>query len=114
MFHSDGDLRKRTFEYGRRVVRLYAALPRSKVAQVFGDQLLRAGTSVGANYREAQRGRSTAEFKAKIGDCLREADESLYWIEQIEAESLVPAIRLTDIKDETSQLIAIFVTLLKR
>ncbi len=114
MFHSDGDLRKRTFDYGRRVVRLFAALPRGKVAQVFGDQLLRSGTSVGANYREAQRGRSPAEFKAKIGDCLREADETLYWIEQIEAEALVPTRRLADIKDETNQLIAIFVTLLKR
>jgi four helix bundle protein len=114
MFHADGDLRKRTFEYSRRIVRLYAALPRGRVAQTFGDQLLRSGTSVGANYREAQRGRSTAEFKAKIGDCLREAEESLYWIELVEAEGLLSASRLTEIKDETNQLIAIFVTLLKR
>ncbi len=113
MFHSDGDLRKRTFDYGRRIVRLFAALPRGRVAQVFGDQFLRSGTSVGANYREAQRGRSTAEFKSRIGECLREADESLYWIEQIEAEALVPPSRLVEIKDETNQLIAIFVTLLR-
>jgi four helix bundle protein len=95
-------------------VRLYAALPRGKVAQVFGAQLLRAGTSVGANYREAQRGRSLAEFKAKIGDCLREADESLYWIEHIEAEKLLPAKRLSPLKDETCQLIAIFVSILTK
>lgn len=114
MFHQDGDLRDRTFKYGRRIVKLYTALPKGKVAQVFGEQLLRSGTSVGANYREAQRGRSKAEFKAKIGDCLRETDESLYWIEHIEAEKLLSAKRLADIKDETSQLIAIFVTILTK
>jgi four helix bundle protein len=113
MFHADGNLRQRTFEYGRRVVLPYAALPRNKIAQVFGAQLLRSGTSVGANYREAQRGRSQAEFKAKIGDSLRETDESLYWIEHIEAENLLPSKRLAPLKDETNQLIAIFVSILK-
>ena len=114
MFHADGNLRKRTFEYSRRIIRLFAALPRGKLAQVLGEQLLRAGTSVGANYREAQRGRSIAEFRSKIGDCLREADEALYWLELIETENLQPPARLEKLKDETNELIAIFVTLLKR
>ena len=77
MFHEHGDLRERTFQLGRRIARLFAALPaRNRLAQIYGDQLVRAANSVGANYREAQRGRSKAEYRAKLGDCLREADET--------------------------------------
>ncbi len=113
MFHADGDLRERTFQFGRRVSKLFAALLRSRVAQIFGTQLLRSGTSVGANYREAQRSRSKAELSAKLGDCLKEADESLYWLEHIEAEKLLPAKRLAPLKDEANQLVAIFVALIR-
>ena len=114
MFHEHGDLRERTFQLGRRVARLFAALPaRNRLAQIYGDQLVRAANSVGANYREAQRGRSKAEYRAKLGDCLREADETLLWLESIEADGLLPAKRLTALKKETDELIAIFVTLLK-
>ena len=113
MFHADGDLRIRTKEFARRVARVFRALPaRDRVAQVWGDQLLRAGGSVGANYREAQRGRSTAEYVSKLGDCLREADEALYWLELIEEEKLLSPARLASLKDEASQLIAIFITLI--
>jgi len=115
MFHADGDLRIRTKEFARRVARVFRALPaRDRVAQVWGDQLLRAGGSVGANYREAQRGRSTAEYVSKLGDCLREADESLYWLELIEEEKLLYPARLASLKDEASQLIAIFITLIRK
>jgi four helix bundle protein len=75
------DLGVRTREYGLRVVRLFVAWPKATEAQVLGKQLLRSGTSVGANYREAQRARSTAEFVSKIGDCLKELDESAYWLD---------------------------------
>ena len=115
MFHADGDLRIRTKEFARRVARVFRALPaRDRVAQVWGDQLLRAGGSVGANYREAQRGRSTAEYVSKLGDCLREADEALYWLELIEEEKLLSPARLASLKDEASQLIAIFITLIPK
>jgi four helix bundle protein len=115
MFHADGDLRIRTKEFARRVARVFRALPaRDRVAQVWGDQLLRAGGSVGANYREAQRGRSTAEYVSKLGDCLRESDESLYWLELIEEEKLLSPARLASLKDEASQLIAIFITLIRK
>ena len=115
MFHADGDLRIRTKEFARRVARVFRALPaRDRVAQVWGDQLLRAGGSVGANYREAQRGRSTAEYVSKLGDCLREADESLYWLELIEEEKLLSPARLASLKDEASQLLAIFITLIRK
>jgi four helix bundle protein len=114
MFHEHGDLRKRTREFSRRVARAFRALPtRDRVAQIWGEQLLRAGGSVGANYREAQRGRSGAEYRSKLGDCLREADEAHYWMELIEAENILPARRLAALKDEANELIAIFVTLIR-
>lgn len=114
MFHEHGDLRRRTFQLGRRVARLFRALPQGdRLARIYGDQLVRSANSVGANYREAQRARSVAEYRSKLGDCLRETDESLLWLEAIEADGLLPAARLAALKDEANQLIAIFVSLLK-
>ena len=84
------DLRERTFQFARRIVRLCSSLPRSPVTSVVRDQLLCSGTSGGANYREARRGRAKAEFLSKAGECLRELDESLYWIELIEDENFLP------------------------
>jgi four helix bundle protein len=80
------DLRDRTKAFALRVVRLYSNLPKTTEAQVMGKQVLRSGTSVGANYREACRARSNAEFIAKLGDCLKELDENCYWFELL-AES---------------------------
>ena len=114
MLHEQGDLRKRTFQLGRRVAKLFVALPRSRLAQIYGEQLVRAANSVGANYREAQRGRSPAEHRAKLGDCLREADETLFWIECLEADGIFPGARLAELKSEVDQLVAIFVTLLRK
>jgi len=71
-------LQIRTKEFALRIVRMFAALPRSTEAQVLGKQVLRSGTSVGAIYREANRARSKPEFIAKIGDCLKELDETAY------------------------------------
>jgi four helix bundle protein len=73
--NAKNDLVERTTEFGLRIVRMFVALPKTDEARVMGKQVLRFGTSVGANYREAQRARSTAEFIAKIGDCLKELDE---------------------------------------
>jgi len=114
MFHESGDLRNRTFQLGRRVAKLFVALPRSRLAGIYGEQLVRSANSVGANYREAQRARSLAEYRAKLGDCLREADETLHWLECIEADGIFPASRVADLKSETDQLVAIFVTLLRK
>jgi four helix bundle protein len=80
----DRDLRQRTKGFALRVVRMFSTLPKSTEAQVLGKQVLRSGTSVGANYREACRSRSKAEFVAKMGDCLKELDESSYWFELLE------------------------------
>ena len=75
---------------------------------MLGTQVLRSGKSVGANYREASRGRSKSEFIAKIGDCLKEIDESEYWLELLVDSGCVSAVKMADLLDETRQLIAIF------
>ena len=113
--NDEKDLRTRTHQFARRIIRLYCALPRANaVAQVLGKQALRAGTSVGANYREASRARSKAEFISKIGDCLKEADETLYWLELLLAEELIAARRLQPLLKETDELVAILTTISKR
>jgi four helix bundle protein len=108
------DLRQRTKSYALRIIRLYAALPKSIEAQVIGKQLLRSGTSVGAHYREAVRARSTAEYISKIGGGLQELEESLYWLELLTEANLVISQRLNGLIQETDELLAIFVTLTNR
>ena len=76
------------------MIRLYSELPKTTETQVVGKQVLRSGTSVGANYREACRARSKAEFVAKIGDCLKELDESAYWFELLGEAGLVQPVGL--------------------
>jgi four helix bundle protein len=80
MQKEEQDLRDWTKAFALRIVRTFSALPKTTKAQVLGKQLLRSGTSIGANYREAFRARSKAEFIAKCGDSLREIEESAYWL----------------------------------
>ncbi len=108
------DLRERTKQLALRVIRLYGALPKVTEAQILGKQLLRSGTSIGANYREAFRARSDAEFIAKMGDCLKELEETAYWLELLVEAGLIPAQKLATLQDETHQLTAIFVTIIKK
>ena len=108
------DLRQRTKDFGLHILRLFAVLPKSTEAQVLGKQLLRSGTSVGANYREAYRGRSKAEFIAKCGDSLRELEETAYWLELLADGKIVPLEKLSALRQECDELIAIFVTIMKR
>ncbi|MDR1009696.1 MAG: four helix bundle protein [Opitutaceae bacterium] len=115
MFNADGDLRKRTKAFAHRVADAYESLPKGKrLAQVWGDQMLRAGGSVGANYREAQRGRTQAEYVSKLGDCLREADEALYWMELLEERKYFSTKRIAPLQKEANELIAIFITLIRK
>lgn len=106
------DLRERTQAYARRVIRMYRALPKETVAQVLGKQVLRSGTSVGANYCEANRARSKMEFIAKMGDCLKELEETTYWLELLVSEKIVSPGRMNNLLDESRQLIAIFTTII--
>lgn len=109
------DLKLRTKAFALRVIRMYSDLPKSNsVAQVLGKQVLRSGTSVGANYREASRGRSKPEFISKIGDSLKEIEETEYWLELLIESGCVQADRMSGLLDETRQLIAIFTTIDKK
>jgi four helix bundle protein len=106
------DLKQRTKAFALRIIRLYSQLPKNNaVAQVLGKQVLRSGTSVGANYREASRGRSKAEFISKVGDSLKEIEETEYWLELLVESGCVTQARMAGLLDETSQLIAIFTTI---
>ena len=108
------DLRERTKVFSLRIIKLFTSLPKTEEASVLGKQVLRSGTSVGANYREAQRARSKAEFIAKIGDCLKELDETDYWLELLVDSGIVPSAKLAPLRDECDQLLAIFTTISRR
>src|SRR5256885_13466918 len=85
------DLRSRTKAFALRVIALYQTLPKSGSAHVLGHQVLRSGTSVGANFREVHRARSNAEFVSKIGDFLKELEETAYWLELLADSGAVKA-----------------------
>jgi four helix bundle protein len=101
-------LRFRTKQFALRIIRLVRSLPKSPEAQVLGKQLLRAGTSVGANYRAAGRARSKAEFISKIGIVVEEADEAVFWMECLIESGIVKESLLRDLLVETNELVAIF------
>jgi four helix bundle protein len=105
---------ERTTEFALRVVKMFVALPKTEETRVLGRQVLGSGTSVGANYREAQRARSKAEFISKIGDCLKELDESSYWLELLVRPEIVPETKLAPLRDENNQLLAIFTTISRK
>jgi four helix bundle protein len=103
-------LADRTKAYALRIIRMYSALPPSRVAEVLGRQVLRSGTSVGAHYREGYRSRSTAEAISKFEVALQELDETQYWLELLIESETVSARRLQGLLQETEELIAILVT----
>lgn len=108
------DLRERTTEFALRIIKLFGSLPKVATAQVIGKQLLRSGTSVGANYREAYRVRPSAEFCAKLGVCIQELDETACWLELLARAEIIPPSKLSNLQNETDQLIAIFTTIVKK
>jgi len=103
------DLKVRTEQFALRILRLYRALPAKEEARILGRQLLRSGTSVGANYRAACRARSKAEFIAKLGIVLEEADETVFWLELLREGGIVKAEKLDDLLSEAQELTSIFV-----
>ena len=103
-------LRDRTKSLAIRVIRLYSSLPKEPVPQTIGKQLLRSGTSVAANFREASRARSDAEFISKLGIVEQELDETQLWLELLIDAEIVSATKLTDLIDEVDQLLKIVVS----
>lgn len=108
------DLKIRTKNFAVRIIRLFAALPKTTEAQVIGKQFLRSGTSVGAQYREAQHAKSDADFVSKIDGSLQELEETAYWLELVEEMNLFSSEKLKSIQQETKELTAIFVTISKK
>jgi four helix bundle protein len=108
------NLSDRTRDFALRVIRLSSVLPSNRTADVIARQLLRAGTSPGAHFREALRARSKAEYVAKINGGLMELEETLYWLEIVDGAKFLPTRKLEAIRQETTELIAIFVSLIKK
>jgi four helix bundle protein len=103
------ELKDRTKRFALRIMKLVDALPQGTAGWAIGKQLIRAGTSVGANYRAACRGRSKAEFAAKLGIVIEEADECGYWMELIIDGELLPRPQVEPLHKEAHELAAIFV-----
>jgi len=107
------DLKKRTKEFALRVIKLVEALPRGRTADVIGRQLLRSGTSVGANYRAACRAKSPADFISKMGTVEEETDESLFWMELLIEAGMVESGKLESLMKEADEILAITVSSIK-
>lgn len=101
------DLKRRTKQFTLRILKLIDAMPDSVKGRAIKGQLARSGTSVGANYRAACRARSPAEFSAKLGTVIEEADESAFWIEIIIEDKILPPSRVESILQEANELVAI-------
>src|SRR5689334_18061088 len=104
------EMKARTKSFALRIVRLVEALPSSRTADVMGKQLVRSGTSVGANYRAACRAKSNADFIAKMGIVEEEADESAFWMEVIVESGLMKEELVKDLMHEADQIAAIVVS----
>jgi len=107
------ELQQRTKGFALRVISLVEALPRGRTADVVGGQLLRAGTSVGANYRAACRAKSPADFISKMGTVEEETDECLFWMELLVEAGLIDAQRLQDLMNDANQILAMTVSSIK-
>jgi four helix bundle protein len=107
------DLKTRTKEFALQIIKLFRTLPRSDEARVIGKQILRSGTSVGANYRAACRSRSKAEFISKISIVLEEADETVYWLELLSHAEIASPLKLKELLREANELTSIFVSSLR-
>ena len=102
------ELKNRSKQFAIRIVKLFRSLPRSEEARIMGKQMLRSGTSVAANYRAVCRARSKAEFIAKIGIVVEEADETVLWLELLVDTEIMRASRMNSLLTEANELLAIF------
>ncbi|XZE33433.1 four helix bundle protein [Pirellulaceae bacterium SH501] len=106
---NEEELKKRTKQFALRAMRWVDTLPQTSSGRTIGNQLIRSATSVGANYRATCRGRSIAQFIAKLGVVIEETDESSYWMELIIEGRLLPDARVSDLLNESEQITAIMV-----
>jgi len=108
------DLKDRTSDFALRVIRMYTRLPKTTEAQVIGKQVLRSGTSIGAQYREGHRAKSNADLISKFEGVLQELEETDYWLNLLVLAEIVPADKMASLIQETNELIAIFVSIVTK
>jgi len=104
------EMKQRAKQFALRVIRLVESLPNTRAANVIGNQLLRCGTSVGANYRSSCRAKSTADFINKLSIVEEEADESIYWMELLIESKIMKQDLLDNLLDEANQIVSIIVS----
>jgi len=107
------ELKQRTKEFGLEIIRLVGSIPSNRTTDVISRQLLKSGTSVGANYRSACRARSRADFVSKMGIVEEEADESMYWLEMLRDSGLVQPSRVQHLHQEANELVSIAISSIK-
>jgi len=112
-YAKEADIGERSFRFGVRIVKMISVLSRNVATDAVGKQLVRSGTSIGANIAEAQSAFSKKEFVYQMNIAKKEARESLFWIRMLSESGLVPEKRLGDLKDECNQLVAILVAITK-
>jgi len=112
MKNDKSDIVERSVSYSLRIINLYYELEKDSVGRILGKQLLRSGTSIGANVHEAQGAQSKADFISKMSIAHKEARESAYWLRLLQESELIPPNRLRDLSDETDQLIKILSSIL--
>ncbi|HMV97658.1 MAG TPA: four helix bundle protein [Anaerolineales bacterium] len=108
------DLRMRTSDFALRIIKLYSSLPKTTEAQVLGKQVLRSGTSIGANYREGHRAKSDSDIVNKFESVLQELDETDYWLDLLVRSGILSAQKAEALIKETNELIAIFTTIVTK
>lgn len=107
------EFKNRTKQFGLRVINLVDALPKTRTADILGRQLVRCGTSVGANYRSACRAKSHADFIAKMAIVEEECDEAIYWMEMVVESGLMEEKRIIDLKTEANEIVSMVVASIK-
>src|SRR5688500_4090638 len=110
---TETEFKHRTKQIALRVIRLVSSLPRTAVGDVIGRQLLRSGTSIGANYRAACRGKSRADVAHKLAIVEEEADESLYWLELLTDAGLITERKIANLRNDIGEIVAMTVTSIK-
>ena len=109
------DINNRTFSFACRTVKLYQHLAKQKYAsEVLGRQILRSGTSIGANLEEARAGQSRADFVSKCNISLKEASEAYYWLRLLKETKIIPAEKINDLLGEANEIVAILTTIVKK
>jgi four helix bundle protein len=110
---TEQEFKNRTKQIALRIIRLVESLPKSNTAQIIGKQLLRSGTSIGANYRAACRGKSTADVLHKLSIVEEEADESIYWLELLIESEIISEKKLSALKNDIDEVVAMIVSSIK-